>query len=60
MEPDKEVLEYVAEKVLTDFRKGLLPDNLGDSFSRRPWTDVIRDKADASCRVSLPPLFGQF
>jgi hypothetical protein len=46
---DQRIVEYVAEKVLDDFRVGTLPDYLAQVFSKRPWVDALREKADAGC-----------
>lgn len=43
------VLDYVATKVLYDFKNNLLTNELANLFSSRPWIDAIRDKADMTC-----------
>ena len=49
MEVDSNIITYLAEKALYDFRSNLIPDALADALSKRPWIDAIREKADSSC-----------
>nr|VFJ51478.1 MAG: hypothetical protein BECKFM1743C_GA0114222_100976 [Candidatus Kentron sp. FM]VFJ54308.1 MAG: hypothetical protein BECKFM1743A_GA0114220_101297 [Candidatus Kentron sp. FM]VFK08393.1 MAG: hypothetical protein BECKFM1743B_GA0114221_100688 [Candidatus Kentron sp. FM] len=45
---DERIVDYVADKALHDFKSNSLPDTLAAALSRRPWIDVIREKADRS------------
>jgi hypothetical protein len=46
MDIDNNVVTYVAQKALSDFKSNSLSDELASSLSLRPWVDAIREHID--------------
>jgi hypothetical protein len=46
---EERMLDYVAEKVLHDFKTDVLPDDVAQLVSKRPWIGAVRERANADC-----------
>lgn len=53
MNINNDVVTYVAQKALSDFKSNSLPDTLAGTLSLRPWIDAIREHIDPTFLDSI-------